>query len=97
MYRGRRFLTNDAKENKESIGWEARMQYRGKPISDPVVVKVSLWWSDRRRHDLDNIKGLLDALTGILWDDDSQIVELLITKGVDKQNPRVEIEFQACC
>lgn len=93
MYQGRRFLTKDAKTNKEAIGWEARAGYRGKPLESTLRVQIALWWPDRRNHDLDNIKGLLDALTGILWLDDGQITDLHITKGIDKENPRVEISL----
>lgn len=90
-----RFLTTSGKENKLNIAWEAREQYRGAPLESPLKVKVALWWGDRRRHDVDNIKALLDSLTGILWVDDSQIQELSITKGVDKSSPRVEMELHA--
>jgi len=93
MYQGRRFLTKQAKEYKETVAWEVRAQYRGKPINTPVRLKIALWWPDKRRHDLDNIKGFLDAMTGILYEDDSQIVELTITKAVDRENPRVVLEL----
>ncbi len=77
---GRRFLTSKARDNKDAIGWEARAQYRGKPLSGPLVVEIALYWPDKRRHDVDNIKALLDALTGILWEDDSQISTLNLSK-----------------
>jgi Holliday junction resolvase RusA-like endonuclease len=48
--------------------------------------------SDKRRKDLDNLsKGTMDALTGIVFADDSQIVKLTIEKKYDKQNPGVFI------
>ncbi len=52
---------------------------------------MALYWPDRRKHDIDNIKVLLDALTGIVWEDDGQIVELHTTKVFDKEKPRVEV------
>lgn len=33
-----------------------------------------------------------NALTGIAYDDDSQIAELRAVKGYDKARPRIEIE-----
>lgn len=87
----RRFLTNKGKENKDAIAWEARAQYRGQPLKGALVVEITLFWKDKRRHDVDNIKGLLDALTGILWEDDNQIEQLMIMKAVDKENPHVEL------
>jgi Holliday junction resolvase RusA-like endonuclease len=58
--------------NKEAIACEVRSQYRGKLHDGPVAVKVGLYWPDKRRHDIDNIKILLDACTGILWLDDGR-------------------------
>lgn len=80
-----------AKINKESISWEARAQYKGQPLTGPVRLKIALYWGDRRKHDIDNIKILLDALTGIVWEDDGQVTDLHVTKAYDKENPRVEI------
>jgi Holliday junction resolvase RusA-like endonuclease len=91
----RRFLNPKARAAKEAIGWEARAQYRGEPLEGPLAVKVALWWPDKRNHDIDNIKALLDALTGILWLDDGQINDLHITKGYDKAQPRVEMTIVA--
>jgi len=36
---------------------------------------------------------VLDSLTGILFEDDSQIQSLLIIKNKDLKNPRVEIQL----
>lgn len=91
IYRGRRFLTNKGKANKLKMAWEVKGQWRGVPISGAVYVEVSLFWPDKRRHDVDNIKALLDSLSGILYEDDSQIEHLVVKKAVDKGRPRVEI------
>ena len=88
---GRRILTSRARASKELIGWEARAGYAGAPVQGPLRASFALYHKDRRKRDLDNVKGLVDALTGILWEDDSQLVELLITKGLDKADPRVEV------
>ena len=41
--------------------------------------------------DLDNFNKLaLDALTGIAYDDDSQIAELTVKRAYDKTKPRIE-------
>jgi Holliday junction resolvase RusA-like endonuclease len=89
---GRRFLTPEVRLNKEAIGWDARNQYRGDPMTGPLKVAVDLFWPDKRKHDADNIKGLLDALSGIVWFDDGQIVDLHIRKFFDKENPHVDLE-----
>jgi Holliday junction resolvase RusA-like endonuclease len=35
----------------------------------------------------------MDALTGIVYKDDSQIEQGFVTKYYDKENPRIEIEI----
>lgn len=88
-------MTERGKRNKETIGWEARSQYRGKPLDTPLRVNLALYWPDKRKHDIDNIKVILDALTGIVWEDDNQIIDLHITKHFDKQKPRAELTFES--
>jgi Holliday junction resolvase RusA-like endonuclease len=47
-----------------------------------------------RRGDLDNtLKSILDSLTGIAWDDDSQVRCIYAERREDKVNPRVEVEI----
>lgn len=90
--RGRR-LTERGRDNKEAMTQEAWMQYRGEPLEGPLWVSIELYWPTKRNHDVDNIKGLLDAMKGILWVDDGQIVDLHIRKAYDPKNPRVELDF----
>lgn len=87
-----RFMTKKGKDNKEALAWEARTQYKGKPVEGSVSLKVDLCWGDRRNHDIDNIKVLLDSMTGILWLDDGQITDLHITKRFERNNQNVVLE-----
>jgi len=60
-------------------------------------VTIDFFMPDRRRVDLDNLsKAVLDALNGCLWEDDRQIVRMLLTKvmGVGKSNAGVMIKVQ---
>lgn len=92
--RGRfRVLTPKARARKEETALEARAQYHKEPMEGPLSVKIELYWPTRANHDIDNIKMLLDALTGILWVDDGQITELHVTKQYDKGNGRVLLSF----
>lgn len=96
MQRGSaRFLDPRAKRCKEAITWEAMAQYRGRPLEGPLKAEINLFWPDRRKHDVDNIKVFLDALTGIVWEDDGQIEDLRIRKDYDKAKPRVEMTVSA--
>lgn len=93
LYLGHKILTKKARENKRAIAWEASIQHRQKLYTGPIKVHVLMLWKDARNHDLDNIKALLDALTNVVWEDDKQIVELLVRKGVDREKPRCEVEI----
>lgn len=62
------------------------------------TVKIRVFNKDNRRHDLDNqISTILDALvkSEILRDDDQNTVTIIaaIYKGLDRDNPRAEIEI----
>ena len=93
MYRGRRFLTNNSKATKLGMQGEIRSQVNFSPTTLPVALTVRFFFKDKRRRDIDShLKCLLDSFTGLVYEDDSQIIELHVYKQLDKQNPRTEIE-----
>lgn len=55
------------------------------PCVGRLHVRIVLHAPDKRKRDIDNyVKGLLDALTHAqVWGDDSQIDELLVTRGTN--------------
>lgn len=60
-----------------------------------LAVSIALFWPDKRRRDVDNgVKAILDGLNGRAWRDDAQIVQLLVTKRYDKENPRAEVVIE---
>ncbi len=81
-------LLENVRQAKDAIGWEASSQFHGEPLTGPLAVTLDLYWPDRRKHDVDNVKALLDALNGIVWEDDGQIVDLHTRKHFDKDDPR---------
>lgn len=61
------------------------------PVDGPLCVTVTAY-RPQRRGDLDNVlKAALDALNGVAWADDSQVVELHAKRRDDKHNPRLEV------
>jgi crossover junction endodeoxyribonuclease RusA len=85
-------MTAEGKAIKEGYQWEAKSQWKGDPITEPVALSIRFYFATKRRRDLDNQNKLvLDALTGIVYEDDSQIDELHLYRRYDKQNPRIEI------
>ena len=61
-------------------------------VIGPVEVSLDVYFPDKRRRDLDNVlKAVMDALNGVAYQDDSQIVRLKVVRLVDRDNPRVEV------
>jgi Holliday junction resolvase RusA-like endonuclease len=88
---GKKILTEQARTTKEAWAYEAWNQWQSDPICEPLEVRIDLYFPDHRKRDTDNIKALLDALTGVLWEDDSLIQAHMSRKHVDKDNPRIVI------
>lgn len=91
--RGRiKFMTKEGKKQKESYISQAKEQWQWEPIEGDVKLQINIFFGDNRKRDWDNYHKLsMDALSGIVYQDDSQIVEALVKKYVDKENPRIEI------
>lgn len=69
------------------------------PPQEPLHVQFTFWWPDRRRRDPANLlKQLLDALKGVVFEDDAWVFlpELeLVSAGVNNHNPRVLIQARS--
>lgn len=81
---GGMYRTREYKEYREVIGWLGKANYDGESRKDrlyAVHLDINLRDIKRRGHrrDIDNLtKPVLDALTKIIWDDDTQVTELHI-------------------
>ena len=89
-----RYMGKDGKKLKEDYQWQIKSQYKGKkPIKGGVGMEVKLYFGNKRKNDIDNFNKLLyDAMTGIVYEDDSQIQCVLTEKKYDKKSPRIELE-----
>ena len=88
--------TPAATKDAEKVILDAAIELRAKTdlfcIEQPIRVELEFVRGNRRRCDLDNLaKLVLDALNGEVWADDSLIVELRVTKAVDKARPRTVV------
>lgn len=82
----------ETKEYEKVVGWVAK-SVGCRPVEGPVSVALDIYI--RRRMDVDNVaKSVLDGLNGIAYQDDDQVVELLVRKHRVKNNERVEIEIK---
>lgn len=89
------YMTAEGKAIKEAYQWEAKSQWRQPILTGEISVSITLYFGTKRKSDLDNFNKLsLDALTGIVYEDDSQIEELHLKRFYDKTRPRIEIAIE---
>lgn len=83
-------------KSRASRGYRARvvaacLLARLTPLTGAVHVRI-LWYRAARRGDIDNrLKVLLDAMNGLLYTDDKDLVSVYIERREDKANPRMEV------
>lgn len=67
---------------------------RKNPLKGKVDVSIEFYF--KRERDIDNsVKAALDLMQQAnVIENDSQVYSLLITKGFDKDNPRMEISIE---
>lgn len=83
-------LSNEARAYKENLD-----KLRGIAVHVGPVRITLAWYRGRKSGDLDKRIGVcLDALQGVLFDNDAQIVELLATRHEDPSNPRIEVSVE---
>jgi crossover junction endodeoxyribonuclease RusA len=94
IWRGRAVISAEAKAYKQGVKLRALTEGLRKPLGGPVVASLVVYRA-RRAGDLDNsLKVLLDALNGIAFEDDSQVVEIWARREEDPANPRVVITVE---
>jgi Holliday junction resolvase RusA-like endonuclease len=92
---GRWYTPQATKAYEEAVGWAARAAGVHEPCDGGVRLDIVLWMPDRRRRDLDNCaKSICDGLNGIVYLDDSQIIELTVRRGVDRERPRAGVTVE---
>ncbi len=58
----------------------------------PLTITATFYRDNRRAVDIDNLfKLVMDAGNGVVWKDDSQVVEAHLSKRLDRENPRTEV------
>lgn len=63
-------------------------------LQGPLRMHINMQFPTKRKHDIDNYcKPVLDSLNGIVYEDDSQIVDLRVTKSYKKDEPRTHISI----
>lgn len=86
------YMSKEGKELKEYYQLQLKFQYKGKLLTKELEARLVFFHGDKRVRDIDNYnKLILDSMSGIVYEDDRQIKKLIIERGYDKLNPRVEI------
>jgi Holliday junction resolvase RusA-like endonuclease len=87
-------MTLAGKALKEQYQWEAKAQWKGKPLVGAVQADITLYFGTKRAADWDNFHKLsCDALSGIAYQDDSQITRATVALAYDKARPRIELSI----
>ena len=67
-----------------------------KPMAGPIRLWVSLHPPGKKSIDLDNsMKAAIDALNGMAWLDDSQLVEIMARKAEPVEGGKLIVEWEA--
>lgn len=93
LLRGRILLTSEYRNALAAASALTSFQWKAPALKGSVAVTVTLYEPDKRRRDLGNYTKLLaDAMTRVVYVDDSQIDDLrLVRGGLDRAKPRAEI------
>ncbi len=92
-------LTKRYRAGKELCYTLAMTQVRQRPAhpDGAIWMHLDFFMPDKRRRDPNNLlKGIADALEGVVYTDDKQITKLSWENmGLDRDQPRVEISYGA--
>lgn len=91
---GRTYVSEEASAYRTEAGWLAKAA--GVECTDQAVaVRLDIYRA-RKSGDLDNfLKVVLDALRGVAYTDDRQVVKIEARRFDDALNPRVEVWIEA--
>ena len=92
-FRNRIVMSDEARAYKQDAAYLVREQGLPEIVTGEIAMTVRVY-RERKSGDLTNrLKVLEDALQGVLYLNDSQIVESHSYRYDDKHNPRVEVEI----
>ena len=90
----RRYKAERTRTYQETVGWYARQVWKGDPLKVTLKLGMTLRFYRETAQwcDLDRLENnIMDALEGIVYENDVQIWAKHSEKAIDRENPRVEI------
>lgn len=90
------YMPTEAKNTKQfwQLTAQNQLKKQGKNmlLGDCIHIDIKFHFENKMRRDIDNyLKVALDALTGVVYEDDRQIKSLRAEKFYDPASPRIEI------
>lgn len=86
------YMSKKGKDIKEDYQWQLKSQWKQSIITESLELDIKLYFGTKRKSDIDNYnKLLLDAMTGIVFEDDHLINKMTLEKFYDKEDPRIEV------
>lgn len=85
-------------KDRDIVLWERECLYMLRKkvdlLTGGITVNIGFYFPDNRRRDIDGkIKFVLDLCQKAgFYVDDSEVVNLIVSKRIDKNNPRLEME-----
>jgi Holliday junction resolvase RusA-like endonuclease len=91
------FTPARVKSWQSSVGTIAQLRMRSngllEPLAENLLVRLTFFLQDARRVDSDNLsKCVLDGMNNVVWNDDKQVVDLVITKFICRERQGVLIQ-----
>lgn len=89
-------MPTEYRRHLDGLKWQLRQARGGwRPEGGAsFAMKLTFYRRTRARVDGDNLaKAYLDAANGIIYRDDSMVDKLIVTKMLDRANPRTELRI----
>lgn len=87
---GRTYTPTKTTSAEEKVAWCFLAAAKGWKVDgdSKFGVDMTFWNKTRHRRDIDNlVKTVLDALNGVCWVDDHQVMEISASKHVESDEP----------
>ena len=92
------FLSTEAVAYAYNVRYQAKQQWKTKPLDGDLEVSYYYYFNDLKRRDHLNFQKILnDHLSQIVWKDDRQIKISHHYTCLDKDNPRIELIIKLIC
>lgn len=89
---GHAYTPQRTREYEALVRDTVALLWRRDPLKLAVAVTLRFYRDSARRVDLDNlVKSTVDAIQGVILEDDSQVWCLHAEKAIDRESPRVEL------